>query len=90
MKWNGKPMGIVCFSIGDKKEIHLVSIDARNIPDTLDAEPRWTEVSGYTSAQWVQDGTAYMLIGRLPRATLEPLLTQKIASIFTASFASYL
>ena len=81
VKWNGKPMGIVCFKLGDDKEVHLVSIDARHIPVPLTGVPAWSEISGYTAAQWEDKGTAYMLIGRVPRAVMEPLVAEKIAAI---------
>ena len=80
-KWNGKPIGIVCFRYGKEHEVHLVSIDAKNVPDQLTAVPRWTEVGGYTSAQWREGATVYMLLGKLPRTELEPLIVQATAAI---------
>lgn len=79
MTWNGKPVGIVCFKLDAKREVHLVSINVRDIPETLSEKPVWTEVSGYTTAQWRENDTAYMLMGRVPRAELEPLLAKKTA-----------
>lgn len=79
MKWNNKPVGIVCFKLDQKREVHLVSINVRDIPETLSERPVWTEVSGYTTAQWRENDTAYMLMGRVPRAELEPLLAKKTA-----------
>ena len=85
-KWNGKPMGIVCFKFGKDHEVHLVSIDAKNVPDELTAVPRWAEVGGYTSAQWREGATVYMLLGKLPRAELEPLIVQATAAILHGAF----
>lgn len=84
-KWNGKPIGIVCFKLGKDKEVHLVSIDAANVPDTLSAVPKWTLVAGYTSAQWREGATVYMLLGKVPRSELEPLVTPKTALIFVSN-----
>ena len=77
LQWNGKPVGIVCFKLDAEREVHLVSISVRDIPETLSEKPVWTEVSGYTTAQWRENDTAYMLMGRVPRNELEPLLAKK-------------
>ena len=90
MKWNGKPMSITCFSLGAGKEAHLVCIDVQNIPDSLTAVPVWTEVGGYTTAQWTDDGKAYMLMGRVARALLEPLIVARSAALATRRFYYYL
>lgn len=90
MKWNGKPMSITCFSLGAGKEAHLVCVDARNIPDSLSAVPIWTEVGGYTTAQWTDDGKAYMLMGRVTRALLEPLISGRTAALAARRFYYYL
>ena len=90
MKWNGKPMSITCFSLGAGKEAHLVCIDAQNIPDSLTAVPVWTEVGGYTTAQWTDDGKAYMLMGRVTRALLEPLIAARTAALAARRFYYFL
>jgi hypothetical protein len=79
MKWNGKQIGIVCFKLGAEHEVHLVCIDAKDIPDLLTERPMWTEIGGYTTAQWREKDTAFMLLGRVPRAELERLLETKTA-----------
>jgi hypothetical protein len=79
VKWNGKPIGIVCFKLGEGQEVHLVTIDAAHIPDDLGSIPVWSEVAGFTSAQWLVGGTAHMLIGRATRAEMLPLIAPKTA-----------
>ena len=90
MKWNGKPMSITCFSLGAGKEAHLVCIDVQNIPDSLTSVPVWSEVGGFTTAQWVEDGKAYMLMGRVARALLEPLIAAKTAALATRRFLFFI
>ncbi len=90
MKWKSSPMGIVCFRLGKDQEVHLVSIAAKDIPDSLSGTPIWQDVGGYMTAQWVEDGTAYMLMGRVPRATLEPLLAVKTAALTLRSRSFFL
>ena len=79
--WNGKKMGIVCFKFGPGKEVHLVSIDSASIPDQLTGVPAWSEVAGFTTAQWQENGTVYMLMGRATEAEMRPLLAEKTASL---------
>ena len=90
MKWNGKPMSITCFSLGAGKEAHLVCIDTQNIPDSLSTVPVWKEVGGYTTAQWTDDGKAYMLMGRVTRALLEPLIAAKTTALVARRFYYFL
>ncbi len=79
MKWNDKPVGIVCFKLGAAHEVHLVCINAKDIPEMLTERPMWTEIGGYTTAQWREKDTAFMLMSRAPRAELERLLEKKTA-----------
>lgn len=82
IKWNGNNMSIVCFKFGTGKEVHLVSIDANRIPDQLTGLPKWDTVAGFTTAQWKEGGTAYMLMGRdVTREEMLPLITAKTASV---------
>jgi hypothetical protein len=82
MKWNGNKMSIVCFKFGAGKEVHLVSIDASNVPDELTEIPKWDKVAGFTTAQWKEGNTAFMLMAHdVTREELLPLLAAKTASV---------
>lgn len=81
MKWNGQKMSVVCFKLGAGKEVHLVSIDAGSIPDELTEIPKWDKVAGFTTAQWKEGNTAFMLMAHdLTREEMLPLLARKTAN----------
>jgi anti-sigma factor RsiW len=79
--WNNQPMSIVCFNLGEGKEVHLVTIERRHLPGSPPDKalknftgPEYASINGYETASWSEGGVAMMLLGKVPRTELEKLL----------------
>lgn len=72
--WRGQPLSIVCFDFNDGREVHLVTIDRKNLPDAPpEGAPTFAEMRGYQTASWSEGSVAMMLIGKVDRAELAAL-----------------
>jgi hypothetical protein len=73
-EWRGQPLSIVCFAFAGGREIHLVTIERKHLPD---APPEMRPIFGtareYQTASWSEGTVSMMLIGKVERAELETL-----------------
>ncbi len=78
MNWRGTPMSIVCFNLGDGREVHLVTISRRGLPVSPPVGvPEYGKMNGYNTASWSEGDAAMMLVGKIEEAELHQLMGEK-------------
>lgn len=71
-------MSIVCFGLGDGKEVHLVTISRSHLRSSPpEGSPRFEKIDGFATAAWSDGGLAMMLIGQLDESDLRKLFVAK-------------
>ena len=79
--WRGQPLSIVCFDFGNGREVHLVTIDRKNLPaPPPEHAPVFAELRGYETASWSEGSVAMMLIGKVGRSELDALFHSTAAA----------
>ena len=75
-------VSIVCFPIGGKKEVHLVTISRSHLRSSPpEGSPRFETIDGFTTAAWSDGALAMMLIGKVDESDLRNLFAAKTAAV---------
>ena len=82
-----EPVSIVCFSIGGKKEVHLITVSRSHLRSSPpEGSPHFETIDGFTTAAWSEGGIAMMLIGKVEESDLRKLFAAKTAAAFLGRF----
>ncbi len=80
-QWKGIPMSIVCFDAGNDREVHLVTIGRRQLPEAPPENvPVYKSINGYATASWSEGEASMMLIGKLDEKELRKLMGENPAA----------
>lgn len=73
--WNGKPVGLICFSIQGRGAVHLFIVDQAAVPDApTTTAPAFAQEAGWTTAAWSDAGKLYLLVGEGNQSAVEKYL----------------
>jgi hypothetical protein len=77
LHWNNKTVSMVCFDLGNKKDLYLFVASRADLPDApAGVEPEFARVGKLTTASWSAGDKAYVLAGpgdeQFLRRYLEP------------------
>lgn len=73
--WNGKPVGLICFSIQGRGAVHLFVVDQAAVPDAPEtSKPSFAHEAGWTTAAWSESGKLYLLVGQGDQGAVERYL----------------
>jgi hypothetical protein len=79
--WRGQPMSIVCFAFPGDREVHLVTVDRKNLPASPpEGRPEFAMVRGYATAAWSEKDVAMMLVGKVELTELQALFPERSAT----------
>ncbi len=77
LNWDGKPVSLMCYRMGEGKVLHLFVMDLEK--DAVDGLPQQetkllAKVNELNTASWQENGKAYLLVGHNPGTKVTPFL----------------
>lgn len=73
LRWQNKPVAMICFDLGGGKPLYLFVADTADVP-AIPATTTVSPVHRLNTASWVRDGKVYVLAGEVPEAELRGFL----------------
>ncbi|MEM6886175.1 MAG: hypothetical protein AAF571_14195, partial [Verrucomicrobiota bacterium] len=77
LQWDGKPVSLMCYRLGEGKVVHLFVMDLENeaiggLP--LEETKLLAQVNALNTASWQEEGKAYLLVAHNPGTKVTPYL----------------
>jgi len=70
--WEGRPVSIICFNLGNDNAVHLVILDRAGLQNTPpENHPRFVQEGDWITASWSEGNKAMMLTTKGDRKDLE-------------------
>ena len=76
ISWQGQPVGLICFHVGQNEAVHLFISSRSAVPDAPASGPaQFTQHGDWLTAGWTQGDTVYLVTARTKdRAYLQKYL----------------
>lgn len=76
--WRGKPVTLICFSLGQGRVAHLFVVPRASMPDPPDGDQiQFAEVDGWMTANWSEGRDVYLVVRKSDEGSLRRLLNSK-------------